>query len=109
MFLFFSIKGVQKTEEGSWLIFYISLTYVLLYALIGICYLLAGDYLWATPIIESILYIVWFVMAVGFLPFVIVLSLYILGKEAKAVLEEDYMKEGYSREEAKDLSKKHKR
>ena len=106
MFLFFSIAGMRKTESGGWLIFYICLTYILIYALMGILYLITGDFLWATPIIPNILYIVWFVMGIGFLPFTIVMALYILGKEAKAALEQDYMKQGYSREEARDLTKK---
>ncbi|MDD4110151.1 MAG: hypothetical protein PHS54_01205 [Clostridia bacterium] len=109
MFIFFSIAGMRKTESGGWLIFYICLTYILIYALMGILFILAGDFLWATPIIENVLYIVWFVMGIGFLPFVIVLSLYILGQEARAALEEDYMKQGYTRDEARDLSKKNKR
>lgn len=109
MFLFFSITGMSKSESGGWLIGYICLTYILIYALMGILYLITGDFLWATPIIANILYIVWFIMGVGFLPFVIILSLYILGQEAKASLEQDYMKQGYTRDEAKELSKKSKR
>jgi len=109
IFLFFSIMGVSKASEGSWLIAYICLTYILLYILMGICYLLSRDFLWSSTIFKNILYIVWFIMGIGFLPFVIVLSLYILGKEAMAALEEDYIRQGYNREEAKELSKKHKR
>lgn len=108
IFLFFAVTGIRKSN-GSWLIFYICLTYVLLYVLMGVGYLVALNFLWATPIFESILYIVWFVMGIGFLPFVIVLSLYILGQEATAALEEDFVKQGYSREEARELSRKHKR
>lgn len=106
LFLFFSINGIVKADGTAWLIGYISLTYILIYALIGICYLLAGDYLWASPIVENILFIVWLVMGVGFLPFIIVLSMYLLGQEAMAVLEEGYIKQGYSREDAKELSRK---
>lgn len=109
IFLFFSVMGIRKTESGSWLIAYICLTYVLVYSIMGVCYLIASDYLWASPIIENIVYIVWFVMGVGFLPFIIVLSLYILGQEARAALEEDYIRQGHTREEARELSRQKKR
>lgn len=106
MFLFFSINGIKKSTSGSWLIAYICLTYILLYLLIGFLYLMSKYYLFTTPIFESIFYIAWFVMGVGFLPFVIVLTLYILGQEAKAVLKRDYMGQGYNEEEARELSKR---
>jgi len=109
MFLFFAVSGVKKAASGAWTIFYICLTYVMLYALVGIIYLLASNYLWIVPIIGNIFYMVWFIMGIGFLPFVIILSLYILGQEARAALEQDYMKQGYSKEEARELSRKNKR
>lgn len=109
MFLFFAISGIRKAESGTWLIFYICLTYIILYALMGIVYLLASNYLWVVPIIGNILYIVWLIMGYGFLPFVIVLSLYILGQEARAALEQNYMDQGYTRDEARELSRKNKR
>jgi hypothetical protein len=106
LFLFFSISGIRKTEEGAWLIAYICLTYILVYALMGIFYLIANNFLWVMPIVSNILYIIWFVMGIGFLPFAIVLSLYILGQEARATLEHDYMKQGYSRDESRELSRR---
>lgn len=106
MFLFFSINGIKKSTNGSWLIAYICLTYILLYLLVGFLYLMSKYYLFTTPIFESIFYISWFVMGIGFLPFVIVLTLYILGQEAKAVLKKDYMSQGYNEDEARELSKK---
>lgn len=109
VFLIFVISGIKKAVNGSWQIFYICLTYVVTYALVGIVYLIAHNYLWVVPIIGNIFYIIWFAMAIGFLPFVIVISLYILGKEAKAALEQNYMNQGYSPEEARELSKKNKR
>jgi len=109
VFLFFSLSGVKNSTSGAVMIAYICLSYILIYALIGICYLITHDYLWANLIIENILYIVWFIMGIGFLPFVIVITLYILGQEARAVLEKDYMAQGHSQDEAKKLSKKHKR
>jgi hypothetical protein len=104
--LFFSISGAKKTTNGSWLIGYVSLTYILFYALIGISYLLAHNYLWSDMIVENILYIIWFIMGIGFLPFIIIITLYILGQEAKAALERNYLQQGYTRDEAKTLSKR---
>lgn len=109
LFLVFSINGIKKSESGAWMIAYICLTYILVYVLIGVGYLISSDYLWATSIIENILYITWFIMGIGFLPFLIAISLYILGQEARAALEEEYVKQGYSREEARDLSKRRKK
>jgi len=109
LFLFFSINGMRKSDSGAWLITYICITYVLIYGLVGIGYLLASDFLWSTPIVASILYIIWFIMGAGFLPFVIILSLYILGQEAKEIATQNYMKQGYSREDAGELSKKSKK
>lgn len=106
MFLFFSINGIKKSTSGSWLIAYICLTYILLYLLIGFLYLISKYYLYMAPIFENIFYITWFIMGVGFLPFVIVLTLYILGQEAKAVLKRDYMGQGYNEDEARELSKR---
>jgi hypothetical protein len=109
LFLFFSISGIRKAESGVWLVAYICLTYILVYGLIGILYLLANAFLWMTPIMANILYIIWFIMGIGFLPFAIILSLYMLGKEAEATLEQDYMKQGYTRDDARDLSRRTKR
>jgi len=109
MLLYFSIHGVKKATRGVWTIAYICMTYISLYTLMGITYLLAKGFLWAMPIVEKVLYIVWFVMGIGFFPFIIVISLYILGQEAKAVLQNNLIKEGYSRDEARELSKNHKR
>lgn len=107
--LVFSLKGVVKSSSGAWMIFYVCLSYLVAYALIGMIYIISSDFLWKIPILGSISYITWFVMGVGFLPFVIIVSLYILGEEARAVLEEGYLKQGYSKEEARELSKKNKR
>ena len=109
LFLYFSINGIRKATTGAWLIFYICLTYILGYTVMGIMYIVSLNYMWTTPIFEKIFYIIWFIMGIGLLPFIVSISLYILGKEAKANLEEGYVRQGYSRDEAKDLSKKNKR
>jgi hypothetical protein len=108
LFLFFSINGVKNSISGTWMIAYSCLSYILIYSLVGLMYLISYNYLWALDIVSNIFYILWFVMGIGFLPFVIIITLYILGQEAKAVLEKDFMKQGYSREEARTLSKRRK-
>lgn len=107
IFLFFAIMGIRKAV-GAWMIFYLCLTYVLIYAIVGIGYLLARDYLWAAPIFAKILYLSWFVLGIGFLPFAIIISLYILKQESRAVLESNYLKQGYTPDEARELSRRHK-
>lgn len=106
MLLFFSVNGIKKATSGSWMIAYVCLTYILLYSLFGFLYLLSYAYLWDLIIFERIFYIAWFVMGIGFLPFVIIVTLYILGQEAKAVLKKNYINQGYTRDEAEDLSRK---
>ncbi len=106
--LYFSINGIVKSTKGVWMIAYVCLTYLLLYLLLGFVYLMSKSYLYSTIIFEKIFYILWFVMGIGFLPFVIIVTLYILGQEAKAVLTKNYVNQGYSRDEADEMSKKHK-
>ena len=109
LFLFLAISGVRKAVSAEWLIGYICLSYVVLYLIISVLWILAGNYLLGFTMLENVLFMAWFIMGIGFLPFVIVLSLYILGKEAKAALEQNYIKQGYTPEEARELSKKNKR
>lgn len=109
LFLFFSINGVRRASNTAWMIFYVCLTYIIVYAFMGVAYLITGDYLWMTPIIENILFIVWFIMGIGLLPFIFVTTLYLLGQEAKLALQQNYMKQGYTKEEARDLSKRNRR
>jgi len=106
-FLYFTIYGIKHAEQAEWLIGYICASYLVLYLVISVLWILAKDYLFTFPALGNILWILWLVMGFGFLPFIFVISLYILGKEARATLEKDLMKQGYSREEAKEMSKKH--
>lgn len=109
LFLFLSIHGVRKAVSAEWLIGYICLSYLVLYLIVSVLWILTKNYIIGFPMLESVLFMAWFVMGIGFLPFIIIVSLYILGKEAKATLEQGYTKQGYSREEAKELSRKNKR
>lgn len=108
-FLYFALYGIRNAVSSEWLIGYICLSYIVLYLVLSVIWILSKNYLWTFPMLENVLFMAWFIMGIGFLPFVFVISLYILGKEAKASLEEDYVKQGYSREEARELSRKNKR
>ena len=108
-FLYFTIYGIRHAESAEWLIGYICLSYVVLYLILSVLWILTKYYLWAFPMLESTLYMAWFIMGIGFLPFIMVVSLYILGQEAKAVLEQNYIKQGHTPEEARELSRKNKR
>jgi hypothetical protein len=102
------VVGVRNSVNGAWTIAYICMTYLFTYLLLGLFYIISMNYLWQIPIFESVFYITWFVMGIGFLPFVIIVTLYILGQEARAVLERNYIKQGYSSVEAKSLSRRRK-
>jgi len=109
VFLYFSIYGVKNADSAEWLIGYICLSYVVLYLVISVIWILSANYLYTFPMLGNVLYVAWLVMAFGFLPFVIAVSLYIMGKAAEATLEQDYLKQGYSKEDARELSRKKKR
>jgi hypothetical protein len=81
----------------------------LLYLVTSILWILSTNYLWTFEALGNIFYIVWLTLGFGFLPFIIIITLYILGQEARAVLEKDYMSIGHSKEEARKLSKKRKK
>ena len=108
VFLCFTIYGIKYAENVAWLIGYICATYVALYLIISVLWILSTNYLYTFPALESIFWILWLVMGFGFLPFVFVVSLYVLGKEAQLAMQEDLIRQGYSKEEAKKLSKRKK-
>ena len=109
LFLYIGLYGIRKAVSIEWLIGYICFSYVILYLIVSIIWILADNYLWSFEMLGNVLFIAWFIMGIGFLPFIIIVSLVILGKEAKAVLEQGYIKQGYSPEEARELSRKNKR
>ena len=109
LFLYLGLYGIRKAVSVEWLIGYICLSYIILYLIISIIWILSANYLWAFPMLGNVLFIIWLIMGFGFLPFIIVVSLVMLGKEATAALEQGYIKQGYSPEEARELSRKNKR
>jgi len=103
------IYGMQRAASGAWTIAYICLSYISLFCIFFIAWLFSSDYLWATPILTSIFWILWFTMAIGFLPFLIIISVYIIGKGVKENLIKEYTSQGFTREEAKGLIKRGRR
>lgn len=109
VFMVFSVRGIFKAEEGWGQIAYICLSYTLLFSVFFLLWLVSKNYLYYLPILESVFWIIWLVLSILFFPFVIGISTYILKKQAEALMENDYVQQGYTREEARDMSKKSRR
>lgn len=107
--LVFSTKALFKAEEGGWQIFYICISYILLFSVFFLLWIFSKNYLFDVPILESVFWVIWLILSVMFFPFIIIVSSYILKQQAEALLEGDYVKQGYTRSEAQEMSKKHKR
>jgi len=106
LFLYFSVFGIMGAVRGEWQIFYICMTYVLLFSLFFICWLFSNNYLYDTPIIASIFWIIWFILSLLFFPFIIFIGSYILKKQAEQLMVDDYKKQGYTHGEALEMSKR---
>ena len=105
-FLYFSVKGIFKAEEGGWQIFYICISYIVLFSTFFLLWVFSDNYLYDIPILESIFWIIWLILSILFFPFLILISGYILKKQGEALAEGGYLKQGYTREEAKEMAKK---
>jgi hypothetical protein len=103
--LVFSIMGLSRSSDVSWLIFYICSTYIMSFCMFFVAWLLSSNYLWQTPILASVFWIIWLVMSILFFPFIIGVSGYILKLQAEALMVDDYVSKGYSQEDAKSLAK----
>ena len=104
----FSIYGINNAREGAWQIFYVCLTYVLVFSVLFLLWITSKNYLYDVPILEDVFWIVWIILGALFLPFIIGISSYILKKEAEAMLEADLVKQGYTSEDAREMARKHK-
>lgn len=102
-----SIYGVYHSDTQGWLIGYICFAYVMLFGIFFILWQFAVNYLWDTPLLGSIFWILWLVLAIGFLPFVIFIAWYIIQEGFKEAEVTRHMDMGYTRKEA--LSAKNKR
>lgn len=107
--LYFSVNGIVNAVNGGWQITYICITYILFFSLFFVCWLLSKNYLYSIPILESIFWIIWLTLSILFWPFIIIVSAYILKKEGEALMTDKYVSQGYSKEDALEMSKKHRR
>ena len=103
--LVFSVYGLSKANEVSWLIFYICATYIMAFCMFFVAWLFSSNYLWQTPILASVFWIIWLIMSILFFPFIVGVSGYILKLQAEALMVDDYVSKGYSQEDAKSLAK----
>lgn len=102
----FSIYGINKADKGEWQILYICLSYVLLFSITFLLWVINKNYLYDVPLLERVFWIIWLVLGIMFFPFLIFVSGYILKKEAESLLADDLQKQGYTREEALEMAKK---
>lgn len=109
MFLVFSISGVNKSEKAEWQIAYICISYILLFSTFFLLWVFSKNYLFDIEILERVFWIAWLVLSILFFPFIIGISSYLLKQQAEALLEEDLVKQGYTKEEAREMSKRRKR
>jgi hypothetical protein len=103
--LVFSIMGLSRANDVSWLIFYICATYIMSFCMFFVAWLFSSNYLWQTPILASVFWIIWLIMSICFFPFIIGVSGYILKLQAEALMVDNYVSKGYSQEDAKSLAK----
>jgi len=100
-----SIKNI-KTDSMAWTVFYICISYLSIFALSFILWLISNDYLYSIPILASIMWILWITLGIMFFPFIIVLGGYLLKKQAEALMVDEYVSQGYTRKESLDMSKR---
>jgi hypothetical protein len=103
--LSFGIYGLSRASEVSWQIFYICLTYVMMFCLFFISWMFTKNYLYEIEILESIFWVLWLIMAICFWPFIIGISGYLLKLQAEALLVQEYQKQGFSNEDSRELAK----
>lgn len=108
-FLFFSIYAINKAEKAEWQIFYICVTYLLLFSDFFLGWFVSKNYLYSLPLLESITWIAWIILGGLFFPFIIVVSGYLLKRQAELLLVDDFQKQGYTKEESLDMAKRQKR
>lgn len=106
--LSFLFKSTSETNPA-WIVGSTCLAYLSLFGIFFISWLFSSYYLYGTPVLSSIFWILWLIMAIGFLPFVFIVPSYILKKAVFDNLVAEYSKQGYSPEEAKEMAKSKRR
>jgi len=105
-FLYGSIYGMQNAVNVQWQIFYICTTFLLFFSIFFVAWLFCDNYLWQTPILASIFWIIWLILSILFWPFIIGVSAYLLKKQAEELMVKEYVKQGYSSEDSRELAKR---
>ena len=105
IFLGFGVYGLIRSKKVEWTIFYICLTYLMAFCMFFVAWLFSDNYLWQTPILASVFWIIWLILAICFFPFIIGVSGYILKLQAEALMVSEYVDQGYSPQDAKSLTK----
>lgn len=103
--LAFGIYGLIRASEVSWQIFYICMTYLMMFCLFFISWLFTKNYLYEIEILASIFWILWFILAICFWPFIIGISGYLLKLQAEALMVQEYQQQGFSKEDSRELAK----
>jgi hypothetical protein len=103
--LTFSVYGLSNSNQAEWIIFYTCSTYLLSFCMFFVAWLFSDNYLYQTPILASVFWIIWLILAICFFPFIIGVSGYILKLQAEALMMDEYTSQGYSKEDAKSLTK----
>lgn len=106
VFLVGAVYGLNNAYKAEVQIFYICGTYLLLFCLFFVCWLFSTNYLYQTPILASIFWLIWLIMGLVFLPFIIFIGGYLLKKQAEDLMADEYSKQGYSPEDSRSLAKR---
>lgn len=105
LFLVFGIYGTFKADSVEWFVGYLCFVYIMLFSLLFIGWYFADNYAWEIPMLASTLWILWIFMGIMFLPFIIIISSWLMGKTANEKNFKTFMGMGYTKDEALSLSK----
>lgn len=97
---------MSNTEDYGWAVGYLSGSYLLLIAFLFVIYQIAVYYIYTVTIITSFLYFFWHLSMILFLPYLLGVGLYLLGKLTTEKDVKKYVDMGYTSEEAKNMSKR---
>ncbi len=107
--LVFLITGVNKATRAEWQIGYICASYIVLWSLMFLSWVISDNYLYQIEILETVFFLAWLILGTLLLPFLIIVSSYALGKQAEELMVDKYQKQGYSKEESLEFAKSRKK
>jgi predicted outer membrane lipoprotein len=102
IFLFASLYGIWKVKKPWMKLLFVSMSYLLFIALSFVTWQISVNFITTIPFIQTILYFIWFLGLILFLPFIFVSGLWLLDMASK---EKDIQKKigmGYSEDEARN-------